>query len=177
MKMRKTKNPATVRVSVKLYSFWCMATLYLPEAIDLIVNTPHFGWFCVFQHLIRMKIASVQTNNTWRLFQCLFFVPLFFFVIYLTNNWHLILFCRIKFPIRKVSGRICLSLPSLEVELGGSKDWYGWNIIMYKNGELHSLYSWTLWKLLIVWKKTSSKSCLELNSLRRSQWVSMSISH
>ncbi len=40
---------------------------------------------------------------------------------------------------------------------------------MYKNGKLHSLDSCTLRKILIMQKKASSKSCLELNSLQKSQ--------
>ncbi len=32
-----------------------------------------------------------------------------------------------------------------------------------------------LQKISIIWKKTSSKSCLEINSLQKSQWVHMSI--
>ncbi len=66
----------------------------------------------------------------------------------------------LNFP-QKVSMRTCLS--PLRVELGGSEDWYGWNI-MYKNGKLYSLQGWTLWKIPILWKKASSKSYLELNS-------------
>ncbi len=51
----------------------------------------------------------------------------------------------------------------------GSKDWYGWNIIMYKNSKLHSV-------IPIIWKKASNRSCLELHSLKKSQWTQMSTS-
>ncbi len=38
---------------------------------------------------------------------------------------------------KKVSKWICLSLS--RVELRESKDWYGWNIILYRKGEIHSI--------------------------------------
>ncbi len=86
---------------------------------------------------------------------------------------------RIKFPTKKSLSALCLSLPPPPppgVELGGSKDWYGWNIIMYKNSKLYSLYSWMLWKIPIIWKKALSKSCLGLNSLQKIHWTHTFIS-
>ncbi len=74
---------------------------------------------------------------------------------------------------RKSQGRTCQSPP--RVELGGREDWYGWNI-MYKNSELYTLQGWMLQKIPISWKKGSSKSFLELNSLQKSHWAHMSIS-
>ncbi len=79
----------------------------------------------------------------------------------------------IKFPTKMSVGAYVLS--PTRVELGGWEDWYGWNI-MYKNNKLYSLQGWMLLKIPILWKKGSSKSFLELNSLQKSHRVHMSIS-
>ncbi len=65
---------------------------------------------------------------------------------------------------KKFHERICLSLPW--VELGGSKDQYVWNLIMYRNGILDSLWSSTLSKISTLWKK--NLSCLESNFVQKS---------
>ncbi len=120
-----------------------------------------------------MKIASFQTNSTRWLVRYLFFVLLFFSIIYLTNIWPYI--AELNFPTKKLVGAYINTLHN-RMELGSSRDWYGWNIIMYKNGKLHSLYDWTLQKVPIIWEKVSSKSYFELNCLQKSQWMHMSIS-
>ncbi len=78
-------------------------------------------------------------------------------------------------PCKKVSGHICLSLP--RVELGVPKIAIFWNIIMFKNGEVDSLWGWTLPKIRITSKRASNKSCWALNSMQKSQWTHMSIYH
>ncbi len=80
---------------------------------------------------------------------------------------------RIKFQTKKSVGAFGYR-PPRPTELGGSEDWYGWNI-MYKNDKLYSLQGWTLQKIPILWKKASSKSCLELNSLQKSHGAHMSV--
>ncbi len=47
--------------------------------------------------------------------------------------------------------------------------------ITYRNGKLHSLYSWTLPKIRIISKNPANKSLWALNFLKKSQWVHMSI--
>ncbi len=47
---------------------------------------------------------------------------------------------------------------------------------MHKNDQVHSLQYWMPGKIAIIWKKASSKSCLELNSLQKSQRAHMSTS-
>ncbi len=50
-----------------------------------------------------------------------------------------------------------------------SQEWrYVWNIIMYWNGKVDSLYNCTLPKILIGSKNGSNKNCLELNLLQKS---------
>ncbi len=39
---------------------------------------------------------------------------------------------------------------------------------MYKTSKLHSIESWMVWKILLIWRKVSSKSCLKLNALQKS---------
>ncbi len=56
---------------------------------------------------------------------------------------------------KKVPGRICLSPP--QVELGGSKDQYIWNLIMYRKGKLDSLRGSVMPKICITSKKASNK--------------------
>ncbi len=62
---------------------------------------------------------------------------------------------------KKVRERICLSPPRVELE--GSKDQYVWNLIMYRNGKLDSLWGSTLPKIHFLWKKASDKSCSKSN--------------
>ncbi len=50
-----------------------------------------------------------------------------------------------------------------------------WNLIMYRNGKLGSLYGTTLPKISIISKKASNKSCLELNFIQESPQVHMFI--
>ncbi len=80
---------------------------------------------------------------------------------------------RIKFPTKKSVGADVYHPPM--VELGDWEDWYGWNI-MNKNSKLYSLQGWMLQKIPILWRKGSSKSFLELNSLQKSHWTHISIS-
>ncbi len=47
-------------------------------------------------------------------------------------------------------------IPS-RVELGRSKDWYGWKIILHRNGKIHSCKGSTLPKIRITWKKLKIK--------------------
>ncbi len=65
----------------------------------------------------------------------------------------------------KVLEHISLSPPW--VELGGSKDQYIWNLIMYKNGKLDSLWGSMLPKIRITSKKASNNSCSELNFVQK----------
>ncbi len=74
---------------------------------------------------------------------------------------------------KKVRKRVSLSPPG--VELGGFKDQYVWNLIMYRNVNLGSLYGSALLKIRIS-KKASNKSCLELNFVQKSSWAHISIS-
>ncbi len=74
---------------------------------------------------------------------------------------------------KKVCKRICLSPP--RVEIGGSKDQYVWNLIMF-NGKLDSLWGSTLPKIRMFWKKASNKSCSQSNFAQKSPWAHMSIS-
>ncbi len=70
---------------------------------------------------------------------------------------------------KKVTERICLSPPRVEPAV--SKDQYIWNLIMYKNGKLDSLWGSTMPKICISSKKASNKSCSELNFVQKSQWA------
>ncbi len=65
----------------------------------------------------------------------------------------------------KVRERICLS--PLGVELGDSKYWYGWKIILYRNSKIHSFKGSTLPKVRITWKKAWNESCSELNFVQK----------
>ncbi len=76
--------------------------------------------------------------------------------------------------IQKVSERICLSPP--RVELGSSKDQYIRNLITYKNGNLDSLWGSMLRKIRITSKKASNRSCSESNFIQKSQQAHMSVS-
>ncbi len=62
------------------------------------------------------------------------------------------------------------------VELMGSKDQYVWNLIMYRNVHLDSLYGLTLPKICMISKEASNKSCSELNFVQKSSGCIMSIS-
>ncbi len=75
---------------------------------------------------------------------------------------------------KKVSGRICLSPP--RVQLGGPKDQYVWNLLMYRNGKLDSLWGSTLPKIRIFWKKASNKSCSKSNFSQKSRQAHTAIS-
>ncbi len=68
-----------------------------------------------------------------------------------------------------MSGRTCLS-PS-RVELGVSKDYHIWNIMMYKNAKSDLVWDSTLPKICIIWENTSNKSCSTLNSLKKKSVV------
>ncbi len=85
--------------------------------------------------------------------------------IKLVENWIL---------YKKVSGRICLSLPGVEQAV--SKDWYVSNIMLYQNGKVDSLQDSTLPKIHIITKSCSNNSCSGLNFVQKSQWMHMSIS-
>ncbi len=71
----------------------------------------------------------------------------------------------IEFRTKK-STRAYVYLPS-RVELRGTKDSHHWNIIMYKNGKVDSVWGSTLPKIRIIWENTSNKSCSELNSIQK----------
>ncbi len=47
------------------------------------------------------------------------------------------------------------------------------NIILYWNGKVDSLSGSKLWKLLIISKNCSNKSCWKLNFVQKSQWAHM----
>ncbi len=47
---------------------------------------------------------------------------------------------------------------------------------MYKNGKIDSVWGSMLPKKIRIWENSSNKSCSALNSLKKSQWVHMSIS-
>ncbi len=51
-----------------------------------------------------------------------------------------------------------------------------WNIL-YKYGKVESVYGSTLLKIRIIWENASNKSCWALNSVLKSQWSRMFISH
>ncbi len=59
----------------------------------------------------------------------------------------------------------------------GSKDCHVWNIIMYWNGKVDSLYGSILSKIRITSKNASNKSCSESNFVWRIQRAHMSMSH
>ncbi len=80
-----------------------------------------------------------------------------------------------KFLTKKGSGCICLSPPP-GVELRGSKDCHVWNIVMYWNCKVDSLYGWMLQKLSIILKDAAKKNCSESNFLQKSQEMHLSIS-
>ncbi len=69
---------------------------------------------------------------------------------------------RNRISSEKVRERICLS--PRRGELGGSKDWYGWKIILHRSGRKHSFKGSTLSKIHIIWKKALNKSFSEFNS-------------
>ncbi len=74
----------------------------------------------------------------------------------------------------KNSVRAYVSLPQKWSKGFGRFIW-----LKYYNAQkckLHSLYDRTLWKIPLIWKKVSSKSCIELNSLQKSQDAHMSSS-
>ncbi len=62
------------------------------------------------------------------------------------------------------------------VELGAPKIAIFWNIIMFENGEVDSLWCWMLPKIRLISKNASNKSCWVLNSVQKSLWAHMSIS-
>ncbi len=74
---------------------------------------------------------------------------------------------------KKVHERICLSPPGMEP--GGSKDSHLWKIIMYKNGEVDSVWGSTPPKIRIASKKALNKSCSKLNFIQESPRAQMSI--
>ncbi len=75
---------------------------------------------------------------------------------------------------KKLSGCTCLSVP--EMELGGSNDCHGKNIIKYGNTKIDWLCGWTLPKIPIICKKVSNKSCWDFNFLQKTQWAHISTS-
>ncbi len=60
-----------------------------------------------------------------------------------------------------------MSTPPPRMELGGSKDWWVWNIIMYKNGKVDSLEGSALPKVRIISKNGSNKSGWATNSAQK----------
>ncbi len=79
-----------------------------------------------------------------------------------------------NFSYKKLSGRICLSPPGVEV--AGFKDLYVSNILMYWYGKVDTPQGSTLPQLPILLKNASNKSCWALNFVQKSKWVHMSIS-
>ncbi len=87
-----------------------------------------------------------------------------------------------KIQIKVVQNEFCINAAASAyvfpppTELGGSKDWYISNIILYGNREVDSLSRWTLLKPSIISKNCSNKNCSEFNFLEKSQRVHKSIS-
>ncbi len=54
------------------------------------------------------------------------------------------------------------------MDVGGSKDQYVWNLIMYRNGKFGSLYGSMLPKIHMISKRASNKRCLKLNFVQKS---------
>ncbi len=70
----------------------------------------------------------------------------------------------------------CIPLSPPGVELGSSKDFHFWNIIMYWNGKEDSLKGWMLMqKIPMISKHALNKNCSELNFVQKTQWTHISI--
>ncbi len=78
-------------------------------------------------------------------------------------------------PYTKVRGSTCLSRFPPRVELGGFKDCYISNIILYWNGKVDSVWGSPQIKIRIISENASNKSCWALNFEQKSQWAHMSI--
>ncbi len=80
---------------------------------------------------------------------------------------------RIKLPTKN-SVDAYVYLPQ-EWSSRGFKECRYWNIMMYWNTKVGSLWGWTLQKILIISKNASNKSHPELNILHKTLWTQMSI--
>ncbi len=69
---------------------------------------------------------------------------------------------------------ISIQKSQFRVELVAPKIAIFWNIVMFKNREIDSLWGWMLPKIRIISKNISNKSCWALNSIRESQWAHLS---
>ncbi len=75
-------------------------------------------------------------------------------------------------PYKKVSGRICLFSPGME--LGAPKIAIFWNLLMFRNRKVDSLWGSMLLKILTISNNAPNKSRWALNSIQKSQRVHMS---
>ncbi len=70
-----------------------------------------------------------------------------------------------------------ISIPPPRGGARGPKITIFWNIMVFKNGKVDSLWSLTLLKLRTIPKNASNKSCWALNSIQKSQWMHKTTAH